>query len=74
MRLGEGLLAQVVGSQRPQRVDRLDEEGRAVRRERLGAGRERLATLVEQCLEGRRIGDSGLEPARDDHCLDALGS
>ena len=72
-RLGEGLLAQIVGAERAQRVDRLDEEGRAVGGERLGAGRERLAPLVEELLQERGVGHLGLPRARHHDRLDVLG-
>ena len=73
-RLGEGLLAEVVGAERPQRVDGLDEERRAVGRQRLGPRRHRLAPLVDEGLERRRVGQLGLARPRHRHRLDVLGA
>src|SRR5439155_7274241 len=47
-RLRERLLAQVVGAETAERVDRADEERRAEGRQRLGPGLERLARLLDE--------------------------
>ena len=73
-RVREDFLAQVVGAERAQRVDRLHQERRPVGGERLGAGLERLALLLEQGLERGRVGHLRLARARHDHRLDPLAA
>ena len=73
-RLGERLLAQVVGAEAAEGVDRPHQEGRAERRERLGAGLERLARLVDERLERRVVGDLGLAGAAHHDGLEVLAA
>jgi len=49
-------------------------ERRAVRRQRLGAGGQRLARLLEQRLERRRVGDGRLTRAAHDDRLEVLAA
>ena len=72
--VGEGLLAEIVGAERAQRVDGLDEEGRPVGGERLGAGHEGLAPLLEELLQERRVGQLRLPRPGHRDGLDALGA
>src|SRR5207245_3830936 len=73
-RLGERLLAQVVGAEAAEGVDGPHQERRAERRERLGAGLERLARLVDERLERRGVGDLGLPGALHDDGLEILAA
>src|SRR5207247_9238611 len=72
--VGEGLLTQVVGPQTAEGVDRADEKRRAEGRQRPRARLERLARLLDERLQRRRVGDLGLASALDDHRLEVLGT
>ena len=72
--LGEDLALEVVAAERAQRVDRADEKRRAEGGQRLRAGAQRLARLLEQRLERSRIGDRGLARAPHHQRLDVLAA
>ena len=73
-RLGEGFLAEIVGAERSQRIDGLDEKRRAVGGQRLGPRRHRLAPLLDEGLERRRVGQLRLARPRHRHRLHVLGA